>query len=81
MSEAAPIEIVATRGGVVESTHLVHAVVAGPDGDATHVFGQADRPTFPRSAIKAMQALPLLTDDHAPVESLMADLFLTHLGR
>jgi MFS family permease len=29
----------------------------------------------------AMRELPLLTDDHAPVESLMADLFLTNLGR
>ncbi len=72
MSEAAPIEIVATRGGTVESTHLVHAVVAGPDGDATHVFGQADRPTFPRSAIKAMQALPLVESGAAQAHGLSA---------
>lgn len=60
MTSNSPIEIVALRGGHVESSHRVHAVVAGPDGDATHVFGDPERVTYPRSALKAMQALPLV---------------------
>lgn len=60
MTSRGPIEIAVTRGGVPESLHHVHAVVSGPDGIATHVFGDAGRPTFPRSAIKGLQALPLV---------------------
>ncbi|WP_417517841.1 asparaginase [Minwuia sp.] len=59
-SSSGPIEIAATRGGAIESVHRVHAVVAGPDGDATHVFGDPDRVVFPRSSLKAIQALPLI---------------------
>jgi L-asparaginase II len=70
MTQSSAIEIAATRGGVVESTHRVHAVVAGPDGIATHVFGQADRPTYPRSAIKALQALPLVESGAARAHGL-----------
>lgn len=68
MTSSGPIEIVAKRGGAVESLHRVHAVVAGPDGNATHVFGDADRVIFPRSSLKAMQSLPL-------VETGAADAF------
>jgi L-asparaginase II len=60
MTSSGPIEIAAMRGGAVESLHRVHAVIAGPDGDATHVFGDADRVIFPRSSLKAMQSLPLI---------------------
>ncbi|MDF1721821.1 MAG: asparaginase [Minwuia sp.] len=65
-----PIEIVTTRGGLVESVHRVHAVVAGPDGIATHVFGEQDRMIFPRSAIKALQALPLVESGAAAAHGL-----------
>jgi L-asparaginase II len=68
MTSAGPIEIAAYRGGAVESLHRVHAVVAGPDGAAVQVFGEAERLTFPRSSLKAFQALPL-------VESGAADRF------
>lgn len=68
MTSSGPIEIAAMRGGTVESLHRVHAVVAGPDGDATHVFGDPGRVIFPRSALKAMQSLPL-------VETGAADAF------
>lgn len=68
MTSNPPIRIGATRGGIVESAHSVHAVVAGPDGDALHVFGDAERMVFPRSSLKAIQALPL-------VETGAADAF------
>ncbi|WP_416896879.1 MAG: asparaginase [Minwuia sp.] len=69
MTSNGPIRIAATRGGAVESVHSVHAVVAGPNGDATHVFGDPDRVVFPRSSLKAIQALPL-------IESGAADHFV-----
>lgn len=68
MTSQAPIEIIATRAGEPESRHLVHAVVASPGGDIVEAMGNAERPVFPRSSIKAMQALPL-------VESGAADAF------
>lgn len=68
MTSNPPIRIGATRGGIVESAHSVHAVVAGPDGDPLHVFGNADLMMFPRSSLKAIQALPL-------VETGAADAF------
>lgn len=48
-----------TRGTMVESRHRVHAVVMGPGG----VHGQWGDPAlmlYPRSAIKFLQALPLV---------------------
>lgn len=47
-----------TRGGMVESTHPVHIVVASKDG--LEVWGDAARLTFPRSAAKILQALPMV---------------------
>jgi L-asparaginase II len=44
---------------MVESVHEVHAVVVGP-GDRLEVHGDADRMVFPRSAVKMVQALPLV---------------------
>lgn len=52
------IEIV--RGGAVESSHRVHAVIADRRG-ALQAWGDSCRPTIARSAIKSIQALPLVT--------------------
>ncbi|MEL7159041.1 MAG: asparaginase, partial [Actinomycetota bacterium] len=52
------IEVV--RGGVVESSHVIHAVVADRHG-RLEAWGDRHRPTIPRSAVKAVQALPLVT--------------------
>lgn len=41
---------------VVESRHHGHVVVIGPDGERTGAVGDADRPTFVRSAAKPFQA-------------------------
>ena len=65
---SAPLIIGAIRGKHEESTHLVHAVVARDDGSLAAVHGDSGRKTFPRSAVKAIQALVL-------VESGAADAF------
>ncbi len=49
-----------TRGERVESQHAVHAIVTDADGRTIAAWGDPDRPTFPRSANKPLQALPLI---------------------
>jgi L-asparaginase II len=48
------------RGGIVESRHVAHVAVVDADGRVVEAWGYIDRPTFPRSANKPMQALPLV---------------------
>ncbi len=47
-----------TRGALVESRHQVHVAIASNQG--LEVMGDAQRLTFPRSAAKLMQALPMV---------------------
>ncbi|MEM9104994.1 MAG: asparaginase, partial [Pseudomonadota bacterium] len=63
-----PVMVEITRGGRVESTHRGAAVVVDSDGRILFQMGDIDAPVFPRSAVKAMQALPL-------VESGAADAY------
>ena len=54
------LDVIATRGGVTESRHRVHAAVVGP-GDC--LLGTAREPgtvTFWRSCAKPFQVMPLL---------------------
>lgn len=63
MSEAvldSPILIEATRGGLVESSHRGAVAVADADGRLLLALGNVARPIFPRSAVKALQAIPLI---------------------
>ena len=53
-----PITVAVERGGVVESTHHVHAVRVD-DGEITQAWGDAALVTFMRSAAKPLQALLL----------------------
>jgi L-asparaginase II len=55
----APITVEVTRGALVESKHEVHAVICDLDGKIIEAYGEADHLTFPRSAIKMIQALSL----------------------
>jgi L-asparaginase II len=55
---ADPLRVVVRRGGVVEATHLVHAV-AVRDGDTVAQAGDAALVTLLRSSAKPFQALPL----------------------
>lgn len=49
-----------TRGDRVESRHRGAVVVADADGGVRLALGAGDRPVFPRSAVKLIQALPLI---------------------
>lgn len=60
VSPCLPLEVVVHRGERAESSHLVHAVVAGADGRRLTCHGDPLRPTFARSAVKVIQALPLV---------------------
>lgn len=56
------------RGGLVESRHRGHAVVADARGEVVAAWGDPGQVIFPRSSCKMLQALPL-------VESGAADGF------
>lgn len=55
-----PVVVEALRGPLVESRHRGSGAVVDAEGRVVFSFGDIDRPTFPRSAVKAFQALPLL---------------------
>lgn len=57
---SAPLVVEVTRGSFVESTHLVHAVLLDGNAKRKAVYGKAKRLTFPRSAIKPLQAIALV---------------------
>ncbi|TIW14533.1 MAG: asparaginase, partial [Mesorhizobium sp.] len=63
-----PVLVEVTRGAVVESRHRGAVSVFDADGKPVWEIGDTDRPVFPRSAVKAIQALPL-------VESGAADAY------
>jgi L-asparaginase II len=55
-----PIVVEVLRGGRVESFHRGAGAVVDADGRIALQFGDVERPVYPRSAIKALQALPLI---------------------
>jgi L-asparaginase II len=55
-----PVLVEVTRGGIVESAHRGSIAVIDADGRAVLAIGDIDRPVFPRSAVKVLQALPLV---------------------
>lgn len=55
-----PVLIELTRGSLVESIHGGSLAIARPNGELVIALGDISRPVFPRSAIKSMQALPLI---------------------
>lgn len=57
---ANPVLVEVLRGGTVESRHRGAVAVADGDGAPVLVIGDVERPVFPRSAVKAIQALPLV---------------------
>ncbi|MFN4171337.1 MAG: asparaginase [Pseudorhodobacter sp.] len=48
------------RGGMLESTHLGHAVICGAGGEIEAAWGDPSAVIFPRSSCKMLQALPLM---------------------
>ena len=65
---ANPVLCEVTRGNRIESRHRGAVVVVDADGSVVLSLGDVDAPVFPRSAVKAVQALPL-------IESGAADAF------
>lgn len=63
-----PVLVEVLRGAIVESAHRGAIAVFDADGKPVWEIGDTARPVFPRSAVKAIQALPL-------VESGAADAF------
>jgi L-asparaginase II len=57
---ANPIVVEVLRGGRVESRHRGAGAIVDADGAVVLAFGEIDEPVFPRSAVKALQALPLV---------------------
>lgn len=55
-----PVLAEVTRGNAVESRHRGAAVVIDADGGVVFSAGDVARPVFPRSAVKAIQGLPLI---------------------
>jgi L-asparaginase II len=55
-----PILVEVTRGALVESRHRGAVAVADADGRMVWQAGDTERPVFPRSAVKALQALVLV---------------------
>jgi len=60
MTTGNPIVVDVTRGDAVESRHRAAAMVVGADGRIVAAWGDIDRPIFPRSAVKPLQALALI---------------------
>ena len=63
-----PVLVEITRGGLVESFHRGAVAVSDARGRLRLAVGDVERPIFPRSALKPIQAVPL-------VESGAADAF------
>jgi L-asparaginase II len=72
------------RGGLLESTHLGHAVICDEAGQVVEAWGDPDRVIFPRSSCKMLQALPLLetgaADAHGLTEAHLALSCASHQG-
>lgn len=60
-----PVLVELLRAATVESAHRGALAVCDADGGLLCALGDIDRPVFPRSAVKALQALPLLTSGAA----------------
>ena len=65
---ADPLLVEVTRGALVESRHRGRAAIVDAHARVLACWGDLDRPVYPRSAVKPLQALPL-------VESGAADAF------
>src|SRR3989344_419278 len=68
MKSRIPLSVEVLRGSVVESQHQVMAVVVDERAVPTMYWGNLSYLTYPRSAIKMLQALPV-------IESGAADAF------
>ncbi len=68
-----PILVDVMRGNAIESTHCGALAVLDADGAVVAALGDIERPIFPRSAVKALQALPLVASGAADALGLSDD--------
>jgi L-asparaginase II len=68
-----PILVDVMRGSAVESTHRGAIAVVDADGAVLAALGDIERPIFPRSAVKVLQALPLVASGAADQLDLTDD--------
>jgi len=59
-SSANPVLVEVVRRPLVESRHAGAIAIADADGRLVLALGDVERPVYPRSAVKALQALPLV---------------------
>ncbi|HEX9858986.1 MAG TPA: asparaginase [Paracoccaceae bacterium] len=69
MAEAVPM-VELWRGGMLESSHLGHAVICNAQGGIVESWGDPEAVIFPRSSCKMLQALPLLESGAAAAHGL-----------
>ncbi len=60
-----PILVDVRRGGAVESVHRGALAIVDADGGVVAALGDIERAIFPRSAVKVLQALPLVASGAA----------------
>ena len=65
-----PILVEVLRGGIVESRHAGAVAVLDADGGVVAAIGDIERSVFPRSAVKLLQALPLVASGAADLLNL-----------
>jgi len=68
-----PVLVELTRGDLVESAHRGAAAVVDAGGRVVASWGDVERAVYPRSAIKPLQALPLLETGAADAFAVGAD--------
>ncbi len=65
-----PIRVEVTRAGCVESLHEVDAVIVSTSGSVLESWGDPGRLVLPRSSVKPIQAVPLITSGAADAFNL-----------
>jgi len=84
MSTNNPILVELQRGGALESAHRGAVAVVDADGAVFSALGDIARPVFPRSAVKLLQALPLVAsgaaDELGLDDAMLALACASHTG-
>ncbi|EHR53634.1 L-asparaginase II [Saccharomonospora marina XMU15] len=78
--EPSPVLVEVVRSGFVESVHRGALVVTAPDGTVRVALGDVDRPVFPRSANKPLQALGMLNAGLRVTDDALALVCASHSG-
>ncbi|MEM6489715.1 MAG: asparaginase [Pseudomonadota bacterium] len=72
MPPPGPVFVEVWRGGFLEAVHRGSLAVCTPEGALVEALGDIERPILPRSAVKMLQALPLVESGAADAVGLDA---------